>query len=28
MTMPAEVIVEEIQKTIGRRVSTLAARGS
>jgi pyruvate ferredoxin oxidoreductase alpha subunit len=28
MTMPAEVIVEEIQKTLGKRVSTLAARGS
>jgi pyruvate ferredoxin oxidoreductase alpha subunit len=28
MTMPAEVIVEEIQKTLGNRVSTLAARGS
>ncbi|MBI3598364.1 MAG: ferredoxin oxidoreductase [Nitrospirae bacterium] len=28
MTMPAEVIVEEIQKTLGHRVATLAGRGS
>ena len=28
MTMPAEVIVEEIQKAMGKQVSTLAARGS
>ena len=28
MTMPAEVIAEEIQKALGKHVSTLAARGS
>ncbi|HET6464225.1 MAG TPA: transketolase C-terminal domain-containing protein [Nitrospiria bacterium] len=28
MTMPAEVIAEEIQKTLGRHVATLAGRGS
>jgi pyruvate ferredoxin oxidoreductase alpha subunit len=28
MTMPAEVIVEEIQKTLGHTVATLAGRGS
>ncbi|HLG22297.1 MAG TPA: hypothetical protein VI382_05740, partial [Candidatus Manganitrophaceae bacterium] len=28
MTMPAEVIVETIQKTLGKRVVTLAGRGS
>ncbi len=28
MTMPAEVIVEEIQKTLGMHVATLAGRGS
>ena len=28
MTMPAEVIVEAIQKALGRHVTTLAGRGS
>ncbi len=28
MTMPSEVIVEEINKTLGKRVKTLAGRGS
>lgn len=28
MTMPAEVIVEEIKKTLGQQVTTVAARGS